>query len=77
MLLGIPQSRLQKLNPEQFLRCLVQCQLLSTNNMEFLHHLMKKSKEVDLAESISEYVKIHAHDKLYPHIHVVYGFLTK
>ena len=64
---GIPQSRLHKLDPEQFLRCLAQCQLLSTNNMEFLHQLMIESKHDDLAETISEYVKKHANDKLSQH----------
>ena len=55
------------MDPEHFLQCLEQCQLLSPYNMGFLQQLMEKSKQDDLAKSISEYVEIHAHDKLYPH----------
>ena len=50
-----------------FIECLEQSQLLGTNNMEFLHQLMIKSKQDDLAETISEYIKNHANDKLFQH----------
>ena len=50
-----------------FIEILEQCQLLGTNNMEFLHQLMIHSEQDDLAKTISEYVKKHANDKLSQH----------